>query len=305
MHDDLRMARQMPSLIRLRTAFVIDPHAERKSRPRHRIDLRHRARHCARAGRRRRRHRAQRLRRCRRDRKAAHGHRRRIQGQGDLRRRRHVSKPAEIEAMVDRCDREARPRRHPGQQRRHPARRQRSRIFRRNAGTRSSPSTCRRRSMRSASRCRRCWSATGAASSTSRARTAWSRASQKVAYVAAKHGLVGLTKVVALETAKTGVTCNAICPGWVLTPLVQKQIEARAAKREDPGREGQDRTARARSSRRCEFVTPEQLGALRGVPVLGRRPRRSAARRWRWTAAGPRSDGCRVPAAIARMIPKS
>ncbi|MCX7674066.1 MAG: 3-hydroxybutyrate dehydrogenase, partial [Thiobacillaceae bacterium] len=49
---------------------------------------------------------------------------------------------------------------------------------------------------------------------------------QKSAYVAAKHGLVGLTKVVALETATTGVTCNAICPGWVLTPLVQKQVDA-------------------------------------------------------------------------------
>jgi 3-hydroxybutyrate dehydrogenase len=48
---------------------------------------------------------------------------------------------------------------------------------------------------------------------------------QKAAYVAAKHGLVGLTKVVALECAETGITCNAICPGWVLTPLVQKQID--------------------------------------------------------------------------------
>src|SRR3569832_2212928 len=53
---------------------------------------------------------------------------------------------------------------------------------------------------------------------------------QKSAYVAAKHGLVGLTKVIALETATTGVTCNAICPGWVLTPLVQKQIDALAAR---------------------------------------------------------------------------
>ena len=44
---------------------------------------------------------------------------------------------------------------------------------------------------------------------------------EKAAYVAAKHGIVGLTKVTALETATTGVTCNAICPGWVLTPLVQ------------------------------------------------------------------------------------
>ena len=52
---------------------------------------------------------------------------------------------------------------------------------------------------------------------------------QKSAYVAAKHGIVGFTKSVALELAQTPVTCNAICPGWVLTPLVQKQIEAKAA----------------------------------------------------------------------------
>ena len=51
----------------------------------------------------------------------------------------------------------------------------------------------------------------------------------KSAYVAAKHGVVGLTKVVALETAGSGITCNSICPAWVLTPLVQKQIDARAA----------------------------------------------------------------------------
>ncbi|HET7349115.1 MAG TPA: 3-hydroxybutyrate dehydrogenase [Acidobacteriaceae bacterium] len=53
----------------------------------------------------------------------------------------------------------------------------------------------------------------------------------KAAYVAAKHGLIGLTKVVALENAMRGITCNAICPGFVLTPLVQKQIEDRAAER--------------------------------------------------------------------------
>ncbi|MGH8847143.1 MAG: 3-hydroxybutyrate dehydrogenase, partial [Polaromonas sp.] len=47
---------------------------------------------------------------------------------------------------------------------------------------------------------------------------------EKSAYVAAKHGIVGLTKVTALENATTGVTCNAICPGWVLTPLVQQQV---------------------------------------------------------------------------------
>ena len=50
----------------------------------------------------------------------------------------------------------------------------------------------------------------------------------KVAYVAAKHGVLGLTKTVGLETATTPVTCNAICPGWVLTPLVEAQIDARA-----------------------------------------------------------------------------
>ena len=52
----------------------------------------------------------------------------------------------------------------------------------------------------------------------------------KSAYVASKHGVVGFTKGVALETATTGITCNAICPGWVLTPLVQKQIDALAAR---------------------------------------------------------------------------
>ena len=51
---------------------------------------------------------------------------------------------------------------------------------------------------------------------------------QKAAYVAAKHGMVGLTQVVALETAQENITCNGVCPGWVLTPLVQKQIEDRA-----------------------------------------------------------------------------
>lgn len=50
----------------------------------------------------------------------------------------------------------------------------------------------------------------------------------KVAYVAAKHGMVGITRVVALETATAGITCNAICPGYVMTPLVEKQIEGQA-----------------------------------------------------------------------------
>ena len=84
---------------------------------------------------------------------------------------------------------------------------------------------------------------------------------EKVAYVAAKHGIVGLTKVVALETATTGVTCNAICPGWVLTPLVQKQIDARA------GRDGLDDDAARRSllgekQPSLDFVTTGQIGAM-------------------------------------------
>jgi 3-hydroxybutyrate dehydrogenase len=84
---------------------------------------------------------------------------------------------------------------------------------------------------------------------------------QKSAYVAAKHGIVGLTKAVALETATTGVTCNAICPGWVLTPLVQKQIDDRAA-REKIANDAAKRALLGEKQPSLEFVTPEQLGAL-------------------------------------------
>ena len=83
----------------------------------------------------------------------------------------------------------------------------------------------------------------------------------KSAYVAAKHGLVGLTKTVALETAKTGVTCNAICPGWVLTPLVQKQIDDRAA-REKISVEDATRELLQEKEPSLKFTTPEQLGGL-------------------------------------------
>jgi 3-hydroxybutyrate dehydrogenase len=100
----------------------------------------------------------------------------------------------------------------------------------------------------------------------------------KVAYVSAKHGLLGMTKVVALENAQTGITVNAICPGWVLTPLVQKQIDAVAA------REKVDNTAATRlllgeKQPSLQFVTLEQLGGvavflcsdaaanIRGVPI--------------------------------------
>ncbi|MBD9484044.1 3-hydroxybutyrate dehydrogenase [Pseudomonas sp. PDM14] len=82
----------------------------------------------------------------------------------------------------------------------------------------------------------------------------------KSAYVAAKHGLIGLTKSVALETATTGVTCNAICPGWVLTPLVQQQIDARAAADGDIARARHELLAEKQPS--LDFVTPRQLGEL-------------------------------------------
>jgi 3-hydroxybutyrate dehydrogenase len=83
----------------------------------------------------------------------------------------------------------------------------------------------------------------------------------KAAYVAAKHGLVGLTKVVALETATTGVTCNAICPGWVLTPMVQKQIDGIAEREQVPLDEARARLLAGKQPS-LEFATPEQIGAL-------------------------------------------
>ncbi|CAD5110415.1 3-hydroxybutyrate dehydrogenase [Zestomonas carbonaria] len=83
---------------------------------------------------------------------------------------------------------------------------------------------------------------------------------QKAAYVAAKHGVVGLTKVVALETAREPITCNAICPGWVLTPLVQKQIDDRIAAGTPAEQARHDLLAEKQPS--LEFVTPEQLGEL-------------------------------------------
>jgi 3-hydroxybutyrate dehydrogenase len=84
---------------------------------------------------------------------------------------------------------------------------------------------------------------------------------EKAAYVAAKHGVVGLTKVVAIESANSGVTCNAICPGWVLTPLVQKQIEARAAA-QDISVQQASRNLLSEKQPLIEFSTPEQIGAL-------------------------------------------
>ncbi|MEP6607214.1 MAG: 3-hydroxybutyrate dehydrogenase [Burkholderiaceae bacterium] len=84
---------------------------------------------------------------------------------------------------------------------------------------------------------------------------------EKSAYVAAKHGLVGLTKAVALETAQTGVTCNAICPGWVLTPLVQQQVDARA-QRDKIDVQAAKKALLAEKQPSLQFVTKEQLAAL-------------------------------------------
>jgi 3-hydroxybutyrate dehydrogenase len=83
----------------------------------------------------------------------------------------------------------------------------------------------------------------------------------KAAYVAAKHGVVGLTKVVALENARTGITCNAICPGWVLTPLVQKQIDDWAARDQIPQAEAKMMLLGEKQPS-LEFATPEQIGGL-------------------------------------------
>ncbi len=84
---------------------------------------------------------------------------------------------------------------------------------------------------------------------------------EKVAYVAAKHGLVGMTKVVAIEAANDGVTCNAICPGWVLTPLVQKQVDARA---KAAGQSDEQAKVALVSEKQPmhQFSSPDNIGAL-------------------------------------------
>jgi len=83
----------------------------------------------------------------------------------------------------------------------------------------------------------------------------------KAAYVSAKHGLVGLTKVTALETAREGITCNAICPGFVLTPLIQKQIDDIAAKEGISKDAAQEKLLQVKQPS-VDFVKPEQIGEL-------------------------------------------
>jgi 3-hydroxybutyrate dehydrogenase len=84
---------------------------------------------------------------------------------------------------------------------------------------------------------------------------------QKVAYVAAKHGVVGMTKVAAIELANSGITANAICPGWVKTPLVERQLEARAAA-EGISVEQAAQAFLAEKQPMLRFSTPEGIGGL-------------------------------------------
>jgi 3-hydroxybutyrate dehydrogenase len=84
---------------------------------------------------------------------------------------------------------------------------------------------------------------------------------QKVAYVAAKHGVVGATKVAAVELANDGITVNAICPGWVLTPLVKKQLEDRA-KQAGTDVPAEEKKMLQETQPMLKFTTPEEIGAL-------------------------------------------
>ena len=83
----------------------------------------------------------------------------------------------------------------------------------------------------------------------------------KSAYVAAKHGVVGMTKVVGLETAKEPITCNAICPGYVLTPLVEAQIPDTAKEYGISEEDAVQNVMLAKQPSR-DFVTVEQLGGI-------------------------------------------
>ena len=85
--------------------------------------------------------------------------------------------------------------------------------------------------------------------------------SKKAEYVAAKHGVVGLTKVVALENAESNITCNAICPGWVLTPLVQKQIDAIAANENISIKEAEIKLLSEKQPAK-KFVQVNQIGEM-------------------------------------------
>ena len=112
----------------------------------------------------------------------------------------------------------------------------------------------------------------------------------KSAYVAAKHGIVGLTKAAALECATSGVTVNAICPGWVLTPLVQKQIDARAAAGGISVDAGPARPA-GREAALAALHHARATGRAGGLHVLARRRQRARRR----LEHGRRLDGAVGP----------
>ena len=112
---------------------------------------------------------------------------------------------------------------------------------------------------------------------------------EKAAYVAAKHGIVGLTKVVAIEAANDGITCNAICPGWVLTPLVAQQIEARAKAAGQTFERSEERRSSPKSSR-CWNSPRRRTSARSRCSSPAMPPRPSPARPTRSTAAGPRNN---------------
>ncbi len=119
----------------------------------------------------------------------------------------------------------------------------------------------------------------------------------KSAYVAAKHGVIGLSKTLALETARTGVTCNAICPGWVLTPLVQQQIDKRIAEGCDPH---QPANSCWRKSSPPASLSPRNSWVnWRCFSVVKVQPR-CAVRHGTWTAAGSRNN--RQPAQEAPFL---
>ena len=109
----------------------------------------------------------------------------------------------------------------------------------------------------------------------------------KAAYVASKHGVLGLTKVVALETATTGITCNAICPGWVLTPLVEKQIDDLAARQKLSVERASN--CSAKNSRHARLPHRNRLERWRCFCAPIKR-RRFVVRRSRLTALGPRNN---------------
>lgn len=116
---------------------------------------------------------------------------------------------------------------------------------------------------------------------------AWSPRRSKSAYVAAKHGLVGLTKVIALETAEDGITCNAICPGYALTPLVEKQIDEQAASHGIP-RQTVIRDIMLAAQPNKAFIGIGHIADLGGLPLRRRRIRPDGPPPCPSMGAGPR-----------------